>query len=62
MHDVAPKLDNAVAQSRIIAFVMYGDPGRRMGKLSGPLQSKVFENCAQGDFVSLIRRPKRKVY
>ena len=52
MHAAAPKIDAAIVQ-KIIAFVMYGDPGRRMGLLSGPLKSKVFENCAQGDFVSL---------
>jgi hypothetical protein len=51
MHAAAPKIDSAVAQ-KIIAFVMYGDPVRRQRKLSGPLQSKVFENCAQGDMVS----------
>jgi len=49
MHSAAPQIDGAVAQ-KIIAFVMYGDPGRRAGLLSGPLKSKVFENCAQGDF------------
>jgi hypothetical protein len=51
MRAAAPKIDNAVAQ-KIIAFVMYGDPGRRAGVLTATLKNKLFENCAQGDFVS----------
>jgi len=49
MHQAAAKLDASI-QQKIVAVVMYGDPGRRMSKFPAKLQARVFQNCAKGDF------------
>ena len=49
MHATAPKIDSSI-QQKIIAVVMYGDPGRTSQPFPGVLRSRVFENCAKGDF------------
>jgi hypothetical protein len=54
MHSAAPKIDASIA-SRIVAVVMYGDPGRQRQPFPGGLQSRLFENCAKGDFVGLLQ-------
>jgi Cutinase len=50
MRLAAPKIP-AVLHSKILALVMFGDPGLRGGKSAfpGKLDSKLYENCAQGD-------------
>jgi cutinase len=54
MHSAAAKISPAI-QQRIVAVVMYGDPGRTRQKFPATLQSRLFENCAKGDFVSHIQ-------
>jgi cutinase len=40
-------------QSKIVALVMFGDPGLKRGERFAPaLEAKLLENCAQGDMVS----------
>ena len=54
MHAAADDIPRAL-HSRIKAVVMFGDPALRLGDGSFPsgLQSKVLQNCAEGDPVSL---------
>jgi hypothetical protein len=62
MRVAAPKIPEAIQRDKILAVVMFGDPGlkKRMGAALVPLppalQTKLFENCAVGDPV----RDKRK--
>jgi cutinase len=49
MHGAAPKIPENI-QKKIVALVMYGDPGRKRNqKFPGELQARLFENCAKGD-------------
>lgn len=51
MRGAAPKIPDSIQQNKILAVVMFGDPGlRRLSKeFPAPLQSRLFENCAVGD-------------
>jgi cutinase len=50
MRSAAPKLPEAL-HSKIVALVMFGDPGlRAMGRgFPADLQAKLYENCGPGD-------------
>jgi hypothetical protein len=63
MRVAAPKIPEAIQRNKILAVVMFGDPGlkKRMGMTLTPLpsalQTKLFENCAIGDPVRNKRKP-----
>jgi hypothetical protein len=59
MHAAASKIDPSI-QQKIIAVVMYGDPGRSRMKFPDVLQRRLFENCAKGDFVSHTKQTKAR--
>jgi hypothetical protein len=61
MRGAAPKIPDSIQQNKILAVVMFGDPGlRRLSKeLPAPLQSRLFENCAPGDPVSSAYYPEK---
>jgi cutinase len=49
MRGAAPKIPTEL-QSKIIAMVMFGDPGLKRGsKFPDSFQAKLMENCAPGD-------------
>jgi type IV secretory pathway VirJ component len=52
MHSAAARIPTAI-QQKIVAMVMFGDPGlKRNSKFPPLLQSRTLENCAVGDYVS----------
>jgi hypothetical protein len=61
IRSAAPALSASV-QEKILAVVMFGDPGMRMrGRELPPiLQGRLFENCANGDPVSSLIANKKK--
>jgi cutinase len=53
MHSAAKNSPSAI-QNKILAVVMYGDPGLKSGQVFPPkLQSKLLENCEVRDSVSV---------
>lgn len=52
MHSAASRIPASI-QQKIVAMVMFGDPGlKRNTKFPPLLQSRTLENCAIGDYVS----------
>jgi cutinase len=55
MRRAAPAISPSIQQSKILAVVMFGDPGLKnpaRGQFSPMIQTRLFENCAVGDPVS----------
>jgi hypothetical protein len=54
MRRAAPSIPSSILQSKILALVMFGDPGMKISTRQFPpvMQAKLFENCAVGDPVS----------
>jgi hypothetical protein len=58
MHQAAAKIPEPMQKDKILALVMFGDPGLNSGEakpLPPVLVKKLWENCAVGDPVSLFR-------
>jgi cutinase len=56
MRRAATAIPLNIQQTKILALVMFGDPGMKnptRGQFPPVLQAKLFENCAVGDPVSL---------
>jgi hypothetical protein len=56
MHQAASKIPEDLQKDKILALVMFGDPGLNSGEakpLPPVLVKKLWENCAVGDPVSI---------
>jgi cutinase len=57
MHGAASKIPAEIAMKKVMALVMFGDPGLGKAKvepLPAALSQRIFENCAVGDPVGEI--------
>jgi cutinase len=56
MHQAAARIPAAI-QERVVAMVMFGDPGlKSASKFPALLQGRTLENCAVGDYVSGVKK------
>jgi cutinase len=56
MHQAAAHIPAAI-QERVVAMVMFGDPGlKSASKFPALLQGRTLENCAVGDYVSGVKK------